>query len=133
MMWPPLFVVVNYATQVIWTISKTLKFGSTLVPSTIFTSSGLSDLYSTMEGVGSMCLFLVPYLAYVITKGGPHAMVHLASQLNAPAQQGAGIASNEQASGNLSLFKSQKKPFFFAVYLKYTLKLQHNNNTILCI
>ena len=102
-LWPPFFVIVNFLLNTTWDLRVEKLFGSSEVGLTMFSSSGLADLYSSMESIAAGALFSVPFLAFAIVKGGVSTMMHLAGTLNAPAQGAATQAAHEQVSGNYSV------------------------------
>lgn len=101
-LWPPFFVIVNFLLNTTWDMRVAKVFGGSEVGLSIFSSHGLSDLYSSMESIAAGALFSVPFLAFAIVKGGVGSMLHLASTLNAPAQSAASQAASERVSGNYS-------------------------------
>lgn len=102
-LWPPFFVIVNFLLNTTWDLRVEKLFGKADLGLTMFSSSGLADLYSSMESIAAGALFSVPFLAFAIVKGGVSSMMHLAGTLNAPAQGAATQAANEQVSGNYSV------------------------------
>ncbi len=102
-LWPPFFVIVNFLLNTTWDLRVNKLFGSSEVGLTIFSSSGLADLYTSMESIAAGALFSVPFLAFAIVKGGVSSMMQLAGTLNAPAQGAATQAASEQVGGNYSV------------------------------
>ena len=100
-MWPIFYIIVNFLLTSVWNFRKKLISGSSL-DLTIFTSEGLVDLYSSMEAMAAMALSLIPFLSWVLLKGGVSQMVHMTSSLTGPAQSAAGSAAAEQVTGNYS-------------------------------
>ena len=98
--WSLFYVALNSFLNKDWSSGLLKKFGTKAVDLTLFTSSGLSDLYSSMESTAGIVLFLTPFISWGILKGGVASMVHLASSLNSSDQSAAAVASQEQASGN---------------------------------
>ncbi|NNM43166.1 MAG: hypothetical protein HKM07_02340 [Chlamydiae bacterium] len=98
--WSPFYVVVKFLLNVTWKI-KTSTFGDNF-GLTVYTSEGLGDLYSFMESIACVCMFFIPFLSWVVIKGGVGQMVQLASSLMAPGQSAAATASAEKAYGNYS-------------------------------
>lgn len=99
--WPPFYVIVNFLLNSIWTHRRELAFGQK-ADLTVFTSEGLVDLYQSMESIAAVAMAFIPFLSWVILKGGVSQMVHLASSLTTPSQSAASIASSEKTSGNYS-------------------------------
>lgn len=99
--WPLFYIVVNFLLNSIWDFKKQsiLGIGDSL---TIFNSEGLMDLYSSMESIAAVALAFIPYLSWILLKGGVSQMVHLASSIMSPAQTAASTASAEKISGNYS-------------------------------
>jgi conjugal transfer mating pair stabilization protein TraG len=99
--WPVFFIVVNFMLSSIWDFRKTsvLRGDTTL---NLFNSEGLADLYSSMESIAAVALAFIPYLSWILLKGGVSQMVQLASSLMAPAQGAASTAAAEKTSGNYS-------------------------------
>lgn len=103
-LWPPFFVIINFMLNTTWDYRMSNLFGTKAdVGFTMFSSSGLAELYTSMESIAAGALFSVPFLAFAIVKGGVSSMMHLAGTLNAPAQGAATQSANEQVSGNYSL------------------------------
>ena len=100
-LWPPFYVVINFLLDSIWHFKRHLIPGdsSTL---TVSSSEGLCNLYESMESIAAIALAFVPYLSWVLMKGGVSQMVHLASSLMGPAQSAAGQAASESTSGSYS-------------------------------
>ncbi len=99
--WPPFYVVVKFLLNSIWDFRRKSAWGES-VDLTIFTSEGLSDLYSSMESIAAIAMAFIPFLSWIILKGGVHQMVHMASSLMSPAQTAASTAAAEKTSGNYS-------------------------------
>ncbi len=99
--WPPFYVVVKFLLNSIWDFRKRSAWGES-VDLTIFTSEGLCELYSSMESIAAVAMAFIPFLSWIILKGGVHQMVHMASSLMAPAQSAASTAASEKTSGNYS-------------------------------
>ena len=99
--WPLFYILVNFLLNSIWDFKKQsiLGIGDSL---TIFNSEGLMDLYSSMESIAAVALAFIPYLSWILLKGGVSQMVHLASSIMSPAQTAASTASAEKTSGNYS-------------------------------
>jgi conjugal transfer mating pair stabilization protein TraG len=55
-----------------------------------------------MESIAAIALAFIPYLSWILLKGGVSQMVHLASSIMSPAQSAASTAANERTSGNYS-------------------------------
>lgn len=98
--WPPFYVAINFFLSGDWKYNLARKFGTKTLDLTLFTSSGLSDLYSSMETTAAVALFFTPFISWAIMKGGVGSMVHLASSLSAPDQSSAAASAQEQTSGN---------------------------------
>jgi len=98
--WPPFYVAINFFLSGDWRANVIKKFGTNSVGLTLFTSSGLADLYSSMESTAAVALFFTPFISWAMMKGGVGSMVHLASSLSAPDQSSAAVAAQEQTSGN---------------------------------
>jgi|JI10StandDraft_1071094.scaffolds.fasta_scaffold02234_21 conjugal transfer mating pair stabilization protein TraG len=98
--WPPFYVAINFFLSGDWKFNLARKFGTKTLDLTLFTSSGLSDLYSSMETTAAVALFFTPFISWAIMKGGVGSMVHLASSLSAPDQSSAATSAQEQTSGN---------------------------------
>lgn len=99
--WPIFYIVLNFMLNSIWD-SKKQAFLSNGPYLTIFSSEGLSDLYSHMESIAAVALAFIPYLAWILLKGGVSQMVHLASSIMSPAQTAASTAASEKTTGNYS-------------------------------
>ncbi len=99
--WPPFYVVVNFLLNSIWTAKKRLSWGESL-DLTLFSSEGLSDLYNSMESTAAIAMAFIPFLSWVILKGGVSQMVHLASSLTSSSQSAAAVAASEKTTGNYS-------------------------------
>jgi conjugal transfer mating pair stabilization protein TraG len=97
--WPPFYVVVKFLLNSIWEFRKRSMWGES-VDLTIFTSEGLSDLYSSMESIAAVAMAFIPFLSWIILKGGVNQMVHMASSLMSPAQTAASTAAAEKTTGN---------------------------------
>lgn len=100
--WPPFYVVVKFLLSSIWSFRAKHAFGDHF-ELTIFTSEGLSDLYSSMESIAAISMACIPYLSWILLKGGVSQMVHMASSMMSPAQSAAGSAASEKVYGNYSL------------------------------
>ena len=98
-MWPPFYVVVKFLLNTIWAYRTEQMFGKTF-GLTIFTSEGLADLYSSMESIAAISLAFIPFLSWILLKGGVSQMVQLASSIMSPAQSAATTASAEKTYGN---------------------------------
>ena len=101
-MWPIFYIVVNFLLTTVWNFRKKLICGSGSLDLTVFTSEGLVDLYSSIEAMAAMALSLIPFLSWVLLRGGVSQMVHMASSMTGPAQAAAGAAASEQITGNYS-------------------------------
>lgn len=99
--WPLFYIVVNFLLNSIWDARKKTVLGDSQTL-TIFNSEGLSDLYSSMESIAAIALAFIPYLSWILLKGGVGQMVQLASSLMSPAQTAASTAASEKTSGNYS-------------------------------
>lgn len=99
--WPPFYVVVKFLLNSIWEFRRKSAWGES-VDLTIFTSEGLADLYSSMESIAAVAMAFIPFLSWIILKGGVHQMVHMASSLMSPAQSAASTAAAEKTTGNYS-------------------------------
>lgn len=99
--WPIFYVVINFLLNSIWSSRKQLlgEDGNFL---TIFSSEGLGDLYSSMESIAAIAMAFIPFLSWMLIKGGLSQFVQLASSLTAPAQGAASVAAGEYTSGNHS-------------------------------
>jgi len=99
--WPLFYIVVNFLLNSIWDARKKTVLG--ISPDlTIFSSEGLADLYASMESIAAIALAFIPYLSWILLKGGVHQMVQLASSIMSPAQSAASTAASEKISGNYS-------------------------------
>lgn len=99
--WPPFYVVVNFLLTTIWAFRKKLIWGNGL-SLTLFSSEGLADLYSSMESIAAIAMAFIPFLSWILLKGGASQLVQLASSLMSPAQSASSTAAAEQAYGNYS-------------------------------
>jgi len=99
--WPIFYVVVKFLLSSMWEFRTKRMFGDTY-DLTIFTSEGLSDLYSSMESIAAIAMAFIPFLSWILLKGGVGQMVQLASSLMAPAQSAASTVSAEKTYGNYS-------------------------------
>ena len=99
--WPLFYIVVNFLLNSIWDVRKQAILGDS-PHLTLFSSEGLSDLYSSMESIAAIALAFIPYLSWILLKGGVSQMVHLASSIMSPAQSAASTAAAEKTSGNYS-------------------------------
>lgn len=97
--WPPFYVVVKFLLNSIWEFRTKHTYGDSF-GLTIFTSEGLTDLYSSMESIAAIAMAFIPFLSWVLLKGGVSQMVHLASSLMSPAQSAASTAAAEKTFGN---------------------------------
>lgn len=108
-LWPPLYTILNY----VMLLAARAKFGGWFNGLDIhhqglsfFTSIGMQNLNDEIFALAGFLGASVPYLSYVLLKGGISSFVQLASSLTAPAQQAAGSAAAEQTSGNYSFANS---------------------------
>lgn len=99
--WPPFYVVVKFLLNSIWSFRTKHAFGDSF-GLTIFTSEGLADLYSSMESIAAISLAFIPFLSWILLKGGVSQMVQLASSIMSPAQSAATTTSSEKVYGNYS-------------------------------
>lgn len=99
--WPPFYVVVKFLLNAIWEYRTKLLFGDSF-SLTVFTSEGLADLYSSMESIAAIAMAFIPFLSWILIKGGVSQMVHLSSSIMSPAQTAASTASSEKVYGNYS-------------------------------
>ncbi|MDX8430253.1 MAG: conjugal transfer protein TraG N-terminal domain-containing protein (plasmid) [Candidatus Algichlamydia australiensis] len=99
--WPPFYVIVNFLLSSLWNMGKMRNFGS-CSELTLTTSEGLSDLYSSMEAIAAISMAFIPFLSWVILKGGVSQMVHLSSSLTGPSQTAAATSAAEMTTGNYS-------------------------------
>lgn len=99
--WPPFYVVVKFLLNTIWEIRAKKMFGDSF-GLTIFTSEGLSDLYGSMESIAAISMAFIPFLSWILLKGGVSQMVQLASSIMSPAQAAASTAAAEKTYGNYS-------------------------------
>lgn len=99
--WPPFYVVVKFLLNSIWEFRTKHTFGDSF-NLTLFTSEGLSDLYSSMESIAAISMAFIPYLSWILLKGGVSQMVHLSSSIMSPAQSAAATTSAEKTYGNYS-------------------------------
>lgn len=100
--WPPFYVVVNFLLSSMWDFRK-LKLWGEDVDLTLLTSEGFLDLYNSMESIAAIAMAFIPFLSWVLIKGGVSHMVHLASSLTSPAQSASAAAASEFTSGSYSL------------------------------
>lgn len=100
--WPIFYVVLNFMLNSIKDLGKQVIFGSSLPVLNIFSSEGLSYLYSLMESTATVAMAFIPYLSWILLKGGVSQMVHLASSIMSPAQTAASTAAAEKTMGNYS-------------------------------
>ncbi len=100
-LWPIFYVLVDFLLNSIWEARAPSVLGASS-HLTLFTSDGLSDLYGFMESTAAIALAFIPFLSWILLKGGVSQMVHLASSLTAPAQAAASTAAAEKVSGNYS-------------------------------
>ncbi|HNA61928.1 MAG TPA: conjugal transfer protein TraG N-terminal domain-containing protein, partial [Rhabdochlamydiaceae bacterium] len=99
--WPPFYVVVKFLLSSIWEFRTRHSFGDSYTL-TIFTSEGLSDLYSSMESIAAISMAFIPFLSWILLKGGVSQMVQLASSIMSPAQSAASATAAEKTYGNYS-------------------------------
>jgi conjugal transfer mating pair stabilization protein TraG len=104
-LWPPLYTILNY----VMLLAARAKFGgwfSGIAASqqglSLFTSIGMQNLNDEIFALAGFLGASVPYLSFILLKGGISSFVQLASSLTAPAQNAASSAAAEQASGNYS-------------------------------
>jgi len=97
--WPPFYVVVKFLLNSIWEFRSKHTYGDSF-GLTIFTSEGLADLYGSMESIAAIAMAFIPFLSWILLKGGVSQMVQLASSIMSPAQSAASTASAEKAYGN---------------------------------
>lgn len=104
-LWPPLYTILNY----VMLLAARAKFGgwlSGLAASqqglSLFTSIGMQNLNDEIFALAGFLGASVPYLSFILLKGGFSSFVQLASSLTAPSQSAASSAAAEQASGNYS-------------------------------
>jgi conjugal transfer mating pair stabilization protein TraG len=100
--WPPFYVVVKFLLNAIWEFRTKHTFGDSF-GLTIFTSEGLADLYSSMESIAAISMAFIPFLSWILLKGGVSQMVQLASSLMSPAQTAASTTAAEKTYGNYNL------------------------------
>src|SRR5207249_3504205 len=86
--WPVFYIVLNFMLNSIWDMRKKAILGDGPYL-TLFSSEGLADLYSSMESIAAIALAFIPYLSWILLKGGVSQMVHLASSIMSPAQSAA--------------------------------------------
>ena len=101
-LWPPFYVILDFIIQTIWEIRKKGILG-TESSLNLFTSDGLINLYENMEAIASLMILFVPFLSYILLKGGVASFVHLASSVTSPAHSAASMTATEQTYGNYSL------------------------------
>lgn len=99
--WPLFYVVVKFLLSSIWEFRTRHTFGDSYTL-TIFTSEGLSDLYSSMESIAAISMAFIPFLSWILLKGGVSQMVQLASSIMSPAQSAASATAAEKTYGNYS-------------------------------
>lgn len=99
--WPPFYVVVKFLLNSIWEFRTKSMYGDDF-GLTVFTSEGLSDLYANVESVAAISMAFIPFLSWILIKGGVSQMVQLASSIMSPAQSAAATASAEKVYGNYS-------------------------------
>lgn len=99
--WPIFFVVMKFLLSTIWEFRTGRAFGDSY-GLTIFTSEGLADLYSSMESIAAISMAFIPFLSWILLKGGVSQMVQLASSIMSPAQTAASTAAAEKTYGNYS-------------------------------
>ena len=104
-LWPPLYTILNY----VMLLAARAKFGgwfSGLAASqqglSLFTSIGMQNLNDEIFALAGFLGASVPYLSFILLKGGISSFVQLASSLTAPSQNAASSAAAEQTSGNYS-------------------------------
>ena len=104
-LWPPLYTILNY----VMLLAARAKFGgwfSGLDVShqglSLFTSIGMQNLNDEIFALAGFLGASVPYLSFILLKGGISSFVQLASSLTSPAQNAASSAAAEQTSGNYS-------------------------------
>ncbi len=103
--WPVFYIVINFMLSSIWDLRKQAIDPSALhgnLSLTLSTSEGLMDLYSSMESIAAISMAFIPFLSWIIIKGGVGQMVQMASSLMAPAQSAASTSAQEVTSGNYS-------------------------------
>ena len=103
--WPVFYIVINFMLCSIWDFRKQAIDPSALkgnLSLTLSTSEGLLDLYSSMESIAAVAMAFIPFLSWIILKGGVGQMVQMASSLMAPAQSAAATAASETTTGNYS-------------------------------
>lgn len=99
--WPVFYVVINFLLNSIWNTRKSL-LGEDSNSLTVFSSEGLGDLYGSMEAIAAAALAFIPFLSWMLIKGGVSQMAQMASSIMAPAQAAASTAAGEAISGNYS-------------------------------
>lgn len=99
--WPIFYVVTQFMLSSIWDLRTKNIFGDNF-GLTVFTSEGLADLYASMESIAAATLASIPFLSWMLIKGGVSQMIQLASSITAPAQSAASTASAEKTYGNYS-------------------------------
>lgn len=100
-LWPPFYVLLKFLLTTLWELRSQQMFGKHFTL-TLFTSEGLTDLYSSMESIAAIAMALIPLLSWILLKGGVSQMVQLTSSFMAPAQTAATTASAEKTYGNYS-------------------------------
>lgn len=104
-MWPPLYTILNYVMLLAGRAKVDGWISSLSVDQqglSLFTSIGMQNLNDEIFALAGFLGASVPYLSYILLKGGLSSFVQLAGSLTAPAQQAAGSAASELTSGNYS-------------------------------
>ena len=95
--WPIFFAIINLVMQ----IASGIIIGDEGV--TILNRSTIYSQHSMMLALSGYLSYMVPYLSYVIMKGGAASFMHLSNTFSGPAQGASSQAAAEVSSGSLSL------------------------------
>lgn len=103
--WPPLYAILNYIIQLIARQKSAGIFNGLSQDQmgiSFFTNIGLNHLHQNMMALTGVLIASVPFISYLLTKGGVHAFTNMTSSMLSPMQNAASTAANEQVTGNYS-------------------------------
>lgn len=104
-LWPPFYAILNYIMQIISQNRANSIFNNLNASNTglsIFTSVGIENLNADMFALAGYLSASIPFISYVLVKGGVSSFVHLAGSIMTPIHSAAGAAATEKVTGNYS-------------------------------
>ncbi len=103
-LWPPFYSILQYILQI-----AASSYASAYVDPntagcqlTIYSSVGLSEIYSNVSALAGYMSLSIPYLSYALIKGGVGSLIHLTGSLMSPIHSAGATAASEQTTGNYS-------------------------------